>query len=55
MSYVNEDVVEAARKSWNTLEGLFTQDPEFFEPNSTEFNAFYQNLLLHLMSEEREE
>ena len=54
-NYMNDDVVEASRRAWNQLEGLFQKDPEFFEPENTEFALFYEQLLVHLLAEEKEE
>ena len=51
---VSNEVVEAARRAWNVMEGLFSANPDFFEPESGEFELFYEQLISHLLEEEKE-
>lgn len=51
---IEREVIEAARLAWNIMEGVFSEDPEFFEYGSSEFEIFYDQLVGHLLEEETE-
>ena len=46
------EVIEAARRAWNVIEGIFESEPDFFDTDSTEFYIFYDQLVGHLLEEE---
>ena len=51
---IEREVIESARRAWNIMEAIFTPDPEFFEPESSDFDSFYDQLIGHLLEEENQ-
>lgn len=49
---IEKEVIEAARRAWNVMEAIFSSEPDFFEPESVEFELFYDQLVGHLLEEE---
>lgn len=51
---VTDEIIDSGRRAWNQLESIFAKNPDYFEPDSTEFAIFYEQLVSHLLEEETE-